>query len=149
MGARSPLVHASLIADGHFLCLGIRTKGLYGHATKWDTGLLAALRQPFDLGGLTDLLDVRRYLEAPPTAAEIEDVLERLGLQPWDITRMGEPRAEELGLADLARDRDQWIALLAANPSLIQRPIIITADGSAWVARSPAEVEKALAADQA
>jgi arsenate reductase (glutaredoxin) len=92
---------------------------------------------------------VRRYLEAPPTAAEIEDVLNRLGLQPWEITRMGEPRAEELGLADLARDRDQWIAVLAANPSLIQRPIIITADGSAWVARSPEEVEKALAADQA
>src|SRR3954468_574301 len=44
---------------------------------------------------------VRRYLEAPPTAAEIEDVLDRLGLQPWDITRMAEPRAEELGLADL------------------------------------------------
>jgi len=92
---------------------------------------------------------VRRYLEAPPTAAEIEDVLDRLGLQPWDITRMAEPRAEELGLADLTHDREQWIAVLAANPSLIQRPIIITADGSAWVARSPEEVEKALAADQA
>ena len=75
-------------------------------------------------------------------------MLKRLDLQPWDITRLGEPLAEELGLADLARDRDQWIAVLAANPSLIQRPIIITADGSAWVARSPEEVEKALAADR-
>jgi len=36
----------------------------------------------------------------------------------------------------------------AANPSLIQRPIILTGDGSAWVARSPEEVDKALAADQ-
>ena len=91
---------------------------------------------------------VRRYLEAPPTATEIEEALQRLGLEPWDITRMGEPVAAELGLADRPRDRDEWIEVLAANPSLIERPIIITADGSAWVARSPEEVEKALAADR-
>jgi arsenate reductase (glutaredoxin) len=90
---------------------------------------------------------VRRYLDAPPSAEEIEEVLDRLGLQPWDITRMGEPLAAELRLADRPHDRADWIALLAANPSLIQRPIILTADGSAWVARSPEEVEKALAAD--
>ena len=91
---------------------------------------------------------VRRYLEAPPTATEIEEVLQRLDLQPWDITRMGEPLAEELGLAERPRDRAEWVAMLAANPSLIQRPIILTADGSAWVARSPEEVDKALAADR-
>ena len=91
---------------------------------------------------------VRRYLEAPPTAAEIDDVLTRLDLQPWDITRMAEPLAAELGLADRQRDRADWIAVLADNPGLIQRPIILTADGSAWVARSPEEVEKAVAADR-
>ena len=90
---------------------------------------------------------VRRYLDAPPTAAEIVEVLDRLGLEPWDITRMGEPLADELGLAERPRERDDWIDLLATNPSLIQRPIILTADGSAWVARSPEEVEKALAAE--
>src|SRR4051795_13707151 len=92
---------------------------------------------------------VRRYLEAPPTAAEITDVLDRLSLQPWDITRMGEPRAAELGLADRRRERGEWIEVLAANPTLIQRPIILTADGSAWVARTPEEVEKAVAAERA
>jgi arsenate reductase (glutaredoxin) len=91
---------------------------------------------------------VRRYLDTPPSAAEIEEVLDRLGLQPWDITRMGEPMAEELGLAERPRDRRDWVAVLAAHPSLIQRPIILTADGSAWVARSPEEVEKAVAADR-
>jgi arsenate reductase len=90
---------------------------------------------------------VRRYLDAPPAPAEIAEVLDRLGLQPWDITRLGEPLADELGLADRPRERDDWIAVLAANPSLIQRPIILTADGSAWVARTPEEVEKALAAE--
>jgi arsenate reductase (glutaredoxin) len=91
---------------------------------------------------------VRRYLDAPPSAAEIEEVLDRLGLEPWDITRMGEPVATELGLAEAARDRATWVHLLADNPSLIQRPIILTADGSAWVARSPEEVERAVAAER-
>ena len=91
---------------------------------------------------------VRRYLDSPPSAAEIEEVLERLGLEPWDITRMGEPVAAELGLDDAARDRATWVQILAEHPALIQRPIVLTADGSAWVARSPEEVEKALAADR-
>lgn len=42
---------------------------------------------------------VRRYLEEPPTADELEQVLRRLGLEPWDITRTGEPLAAELGMA--------------------------------------------------
>jgi arsenate reductase len=91
---------------------------------------------------------VRRYLEDPPTATEIEEALDRLGLQPWDITRMNEPAAKELGLAERPRDRAEWVGILAEHPSLIQRPIILTADGSAWVARSPEEVEKAIVADR-
>ena len=79
--------------------------------------------------------DVRRYLDAPPSREELVDVLDRLGLEPWDITRMKEPRAAELGLAELPRERDAWIDVLAANPELIQRPIVVTDDGSAWIAR--------------
>jgi arsenate reductase (glutaredoxin) len=79
--------------------------------------------------------EVRRYLETPPSRDELVDVLERLGLEPWDITRMGEPRAAELGLAELAHERDTWLDVLAANPVLIQRPIVVTDDGSAWIAR--------------
>ena len=90
----------------------------------------------------------RRYLDAPPSATEIEVVLGRLGLDPWDITRMGEPLAAELGLEAAPRDRAQWVRVLSDNPALIQRPIILTADGSAWVARSPEEIEKALAAER-
>jgi len=91
---------------------------------------------------------VRRYLDAPPSVAEISDVLDRLQLEPWDITRMNETLAVELGLADTERDRGVWVRLLAEHPALIQRPIILTADGSAWVARSPEEVEKAVAAER-
>jgi arsenate reductase len=90
---------------------------------------------------------LRHYLETPPTAQELEDVLRRLGLEPWDIARMGEPVAAELGLATWSReeaDRTRWIEALAAHPILIQRPIITADDGTAVVGRSPDSVRSVL-----
>ncbi|MER6736644.1 arsenate reductase family protein [Streptomyces puniciscabiei] len=91
---------------------------------------------------------VRRYLEDVPSEDEIRAVLERLGLEPWDITRTGEAVAKELGLKDWPRDagsRDRWIAALCEHPKLIQRPIITADDGTALVARSEDAVREALA----
>ncbi|WP_067536327.1 arsenate reductase family protein [Nocardia crassostreae] len=85
----------------------------------------------------TDYVE-RRYLDNPPSAAEIRDVLAKLGLEPWDITRTAEAEAKELGVSTWGRtlaDRDRWIDALATHPRLIQRPIVITADGRALVAR--------------
>ncbi|HVE26339.1 MAG TPA: arsenate reductase family protein, partial [Sporichthya sp.] len=39
---------------------------------------------------------VRRYLDDPPNAAEISEVLDRLVLEPWDIARLGEAVAAEI-----------------------------------------------------
>ena len=47
----------------------------------------------------TDYVE-RRYLDDAPTADQLDAVLTALGRDPWDITRMGEPRAAELGLRD-------------------------------------------------
>ncbi|MGW0764773.1 arsenate reductase family protein [Streptomyces sp. NPDC002676] len=90
---------------------------------------------------------VRRYLEDVPSEDEIRAVLERLGLEPWDITRTQEADAKELGLKEWARDaasRDRWIRALAEHPKLIQRPIITAEDGTALVARSEEAVQEAL-----
>ncbi|MFF6998587.1 arsenate reductase family protein [Streptomyces sp. NPDC008313] len=90
---------------------------------------------------------VRHYLEDVPGEDEIRDVLERLGLEPWDITRTKEPAAAELGLEEWPRDagsRDRWVRALAEHPSLIQRPIITADDGSAVVARTEEAVRDAL-----
>jgi arsenate reductase len=90
---------------------------------------------------------VRRYLEEPPTVAELEAVLGRLGLEPWDITRTGEAVAEELGMKDRQAwpreesARGRWIAALSEHPVLIQRPIITADDGTTVVGRT----EEALA----
>jgi arsenate reductase len=79
---------------------------------------------------------VRRYLDEPPTAAELGDVVARLGLEPWDVARPKETKAA--GFADLPRDaehRQEWLKAMAANPITIQRPIITADDGTTVVAR--------------
>lgn len=89
---------------------------------------------------------VRRYLDDPPDERELREVLGRLGLEPWDITRTQEAEAAELGLATWERtdaERDRWIAALAAHPRLIQRPIITADDGTALVGRSDEAVRDA------
>ncbi|MFG2144469.1 arsenate reductase family protein [Streptomyces sp. NPDC048696] len=90
---------------------------------------------------------VRRYLDDVPSEDEIRAVLDRLGLEPWDITRTQEAEAKELGVKEWARDagaRERWIAALAAHPKLIQRPIITADDGTAVVARTDDAVRDAL-----
>ncbi len=89
----------------------------------------------------------RLYLDEPPTAEELRAVLSQLGLEPWDITRTGEAAAKELGMPGWSRtpaDRDQWIDALVGTPKLIQRPIVVTADGRAVVARDEDAVRSVL-----
>ena len=81
---------------------------------------------------------VRRYLEQPPTVAELEDVVGRLGLEPWDIARTAD--ASKLGVTLPAKDaehRADWLAAMAAEPRLIQRPIITATDGTTVIGRDP------------
>ena len=75
------------------------------------------------------------YLDAPPTREELERVLRLLGTDdPRDIIRVKEDRYRELGLDDA--DRSTLLDALAANPVLIQRPIVVVGD-RAVVARPP------------
>jgi arsenate reductase (glutaredoxin) len=91
---------------------------------------------------------LRRYLDDPPSEAELRAALTALGLQPWDITRMSEPLAGELGLQEMERDADAWIRVLARHPRLIQRPLVLTGDGRAWVARDDDTLTEVVAAGQ-
>ncbi|TDC49393.1 arsenate reductase family protein [Actinomadura sp. KC345] len=89
----------------------------------------------------------RRYLDQPPTAEEFDAVLTRIGAEPWDVARLNEPVAKELGLKDLERDRARWIEVMVANPALIQRPIVLAGD-TAVVARDDASVRRVLDAGE-
>ena len=88
---------------------------------------------------------VRRYLDTPPTTAELEDVLARLGLEPWDVARTAD--APRLGVTLPTKDAEQrhaWLELMTDHPRLIQRPIITASDGTTVVGRDPASVAKVI-----
>ena len=81
--------------------------------------------------------DVVEYLQTPPTTDEIRDVLTKLHLNARDLVRTGEAAYAELGLQD-ATD-DELIDAMAANPILIERPVVI-AGGRAIIGRPPERV---------
>lgn len=90
----------------------------------------------------------RRYLEDVPTPAELTAVLERLGLEPWDIARPAETREAGIAFGKDPAHREDWIAALVAHPRAIQRPIITASDGTTVVARDPETVAGVIARDQ-
>ncbi|HUR84404.1 MAG TPA: ArsC/Spx/MgsR family protein [Solirubrobacteraceae bacterium] len=81
------------------------------------------------------------YHETGLTEDEIRDLLAKAQLGPRDVLRTREPLVAELGLLEGAGiGDDELIALMAQNPKLLQRPIVVRGD-RALLARP---VERAL-----
>ncbi len=83
--------------------------------------------------------EIVEYLKTPPSAAEIGELLERLGKEPREIMRVKEAVYRELGLADPALDRAALISAIAENPILLERPIVLTGEKAA-IGRPPESV---------
>lgn len=81
--------------------------------------------------------DIRLYLKEAPTAAEIRTTRDLLQLHTIEMVRTNEAVFKDLGLADA--DDDALITAMAANPILIERPILITDHGAA-IGRPPENV---------
>ncbi len=90
---------------------------------------------------------VRRYLDEPPTAEELEEVLQRLQLEPWDIARPKEAKEEGIDLPRDADHRADWLSALAAHPRVIQRPIITASDGTTVVGRDADSLTRLIEAE--
>ncbi len=83
--------------------------------------------------------EITLYLDSPPDATELRSILGKLGLTARDLIRKGEAEFRELGLSDPSLTEDQLIAAMAANPRLIERPIVL-AGGRAAIGRPPESV---------
>jgi arsenate reductase len=83
--------------------------------------------------------DVIEYLKTPPSAAELEAILGKLGMEPRDLMRKGEPAYKEAGLDNPSLDRAALIAAMVAHPELIERPIVLANDKAA-LGRPPENV---------
>lgn len=83
--------------------------------------------------------EIIRYLETPPSAAELKALLGKLGIGARQLLRTGEDEYKELDLANPALSDDQLIDAMARHPKLIERPIVIVGD-KAVVGRPPENV---------
>jgi arsenate reductase len=85
---------------------------------------------------------VIEYLKTPPTAKELKAIVAKLGIKPEALVRKGEDVYKQKFAGKTLTDT-QWIEALAANPILIERPIVVRGD-KAVIGRPPENVEKLL-----
>ena len=67
--------------------------------------------------------DIVEYLQTPPSAVELKDILGKLGKSATEIVRKKEAKEEGIDLSAL--DEDGLIEALAAHPRAIERPIVV------------------------
>lgn len=80
------------------------------------------------------------YLETPPTRAELEDLLQKLGMKPRELLRRGEAAFKE-HYADRELSEAEALDAMLAHPILMERPIVVRGD-KAVVARPPERVKE-------
>jgi arsenate reductase len=86
--------------------------------------------------------DVVRYLDEPPSRATIEGLVRSLDGPVRDLVRWDD--AAKAGVAMVDRDDvGAVVALLAAHPALLQRPIVVR-DGRAVIGRPIEAIEAIL-----
>ncbi len=73
---------------------------------------------------------IRLYFQDPPSEAELRDALARLGHPARNLIRRKEAAFRDAGLSPDSDDAT-LIAAMAANPVLIERPLVLHGDRAA------------------
>lgn len=83
--------------------------------------------------------EIVEYLKNPPSAEELEDILQKLGMESRELMRKKEVNYKANGLEDVFLDRKTLITAMITHPILIERPIVL-ANGKAAIGRPPEAV---------
>ncbi|MDD1612681.1 MAG: arsenate reductase (glutaredoxin) [Methylococcaceae bacterium] len=83
--------------------------------------------------------EIVEYLKTPPSADELEEILQKLGIEPRDLMRKKEKPYDEHDLFDKSLDRQALIRAMVEHPILIERPIVIIGEKAA-IGRPPENV---------
>ncbi|MGR9052611.1 MAG: arsenate reductase (glutaredoxin) [Gammaproteobacteria bacterium] len=83
--------------------------------------------------------NVVEYLKTPPSAEELDDILQKLGMEPRDLMRKKEAEYKATGMDDASLERKALIQGMIDTPKLIERPIVL-ANGKAAIGRPPEAV---------
>lgn len=71
--------------------------------------------------------EIVKYLEQPPTYAELVSLLKKLNMKPLELVR----QKEKIWIEDFKNQTmtdDEIITAMVSNPILIERPIVIKGD---------------------
>ncbi|MCX7068834.1 MAG: arsenate reductase (glutaredoxin) [Methylococcales bacterium] len=79
------------------------------------------------------------YLKSPPSAEQLDALLQLLAIEPRELMRKKEPEYQENNLDDETLDRQSLIKAMIKHPILIERPIVL-ANGKAAIGRPPEAV---------
>ena len=83
------------------------------------------------------------YLETPPSAAQLQAIVAKLGISARQLLRKGEDAYKENNLADDGLSEAELINKMVAFPKLIERPIVVKGE-QAILGRPPENVQSLL-----
>ncbi len=67
----------------------------------------------------------RDYFKSPFTVEELRGLLNEIGLSPSEVLSKRSKAYRDLGLADHECSDDELLELMASNPGLLRRPIVV------------------------
>jgi arsenate reductase len=112
--------------------------------TVWHNPKCATSRKVLDIirraGVEPTVID---YVKTPPTASDIKAVLKEMGVKPRALLRRRGTPYDELGLDKESLSDAALVAAMAANPILIERPVVRTPKGTR-LCRPPERVKDIL-----
>ncbi len=80
-------------------------------------------------------IDIVEYLKNPPSESELQSIVKKLKINPLQLVRVSETLFKEK-YKDKVYSDEQWIKIMAENPVLIERPIVIK-ENKAVIGRPP------------
>lgn len=84
-------------------------------------------------------MDIIEYLKIPPTIDELNNILQKLGMEPRQLMRQQETEYQANNLDDINVDRLTLLTAMVKYPILIERPIVV-ANGKVAIGRPPEAV---------
>lgn len=76
------------------------------------------------------------YLDTPPDEETLQQLLQLMKMEPFDLVRKKEDLFEELAIEKIGADSQQLIRTMVENPILIERPIVVKGN-KAVIGRPP------------
>jgi arsenate reductase (glutaredoxin) len=84
-------------------------------------------------------IEVIDYLKTPPSIEELDDILQKLAMEPRQLMRKNQAEYQANNLDDKSLDRLVLLRSMVKYPILIERPIVL-ANGKAAIGRPPETV---------